>query len=229
MNFCKTVSLLVSVPLLFYPFSAAVTAESIGDSCNRELIAALTFDDGPDPRYTPEILDILEEYDLDATFFVIGANAEKYPALIEREVKDGFEIGNHTYSHSYCGKGNTALLLTETERAENVLTKLCGKRPVLFRPPGGILSGENEKALSQKGYIPVLWSVDPNDWKGPPAQKIAEEVLKNVKSGDIILCHDYVAGESHTAEAMRIFLPVLLERGFRFVTVSDLLSIKAGQ
>lgn len=190
---------------------------------NSEMKIALTFDDGPDERYTAEILDILAEYGVRATFFVIGSNCERHPELVRREIKEGHEIGNHTYSHPHLSSLNVEGMVAELKKAEDVLKTLSGYRPRLFRPPEGVYSSTVAKAIESLDYIPVLWTVDTCDWKMPSADTIAERVLSCVEPGVIILCHDYVSGKSNTPAALRLFLPKLLSQGYVFVTVSELL------
>lgn len=190
---------------------------------NASMKIALTFDDGPHERYTPEILDILEEYGVKATFFVVGSNCERNRSIAEREIGAGHELGNHTYSHPHLKGIRAELLLDEIIMTENILFELGEYRPKLFRPPEGVYSLTVSRTLDRLDYIPVLWTVDTTDWKLPSAESIADTVLQNVSSGAIILCHDYVSGKSSTPDALRIFIPKLLEQGYEFVTVSELL------
>ncbi len=185
---------------------------------------ALTFDDGPHRQYTAKILDILEEFGVSATFFVIGENAEKNPGLIRRILCSGHEIGNHTFSHPDLIGISKENLKAELEKTEKVLWDLERYCPRLFRPPGGVYSDEIASAADQLGYCSILWTVDTKDWKGLPTETIANTILHSVKPGAIILCHDYVFGESHTPDALRIALPKLLDEGYRFVTVTELLT-----
>lgn len=191
---------------------------------NSEMKIALTFDDGPDPRYTGEILDILAEYQIKATFFVIGRNCEADPDLVRREIAEGHEVGNHTYSHPHLYGIGAETLKEELQRTEAVLSELGAESVRLFRPPEGVYSGTVAKIAEGLGYLPILWTVDTTDWRMPSASVIAETVLNKAESGVIILCHDYVSGKSNTPAALRQFLPELLRRGYTFVTVSELLA-----
>ena len=183
---------------------------------------ALTFDDGPHARYTGEILDVLAEYGVKATFFVIGENAEMRPGLVKREVEEGHEIGNHTFDHKSLKKASFEEAEEQILKAEEAIVNAAGVKPRLFRPPEGRISEAAEKAAAENGYTVVLWSVDTRDWTHLSARRIAA-AAKEAKDGDVILCHDFISGESHTADALRIFIPALLERGFEFVTVSELI------
>ncbi len=185
---------------------------------------ALTFDDGPHPSYTREILDILDEYGIRATFFVIGVNAETWPELVEAELTAGHEIGNHTYRHANLRTESYDTVRGEILGMENVLWQQMEVRPHLFRPPGGLYGDEVCRAAADLDYTVILWTVDTRDWAHTAAEEIVENVLTNTESGDIILFHDYVTAPSPTPTALRQIIPALLDRGYSFVTVSELLS-----
>ena len=183
---------------------------------------ALTFDDGPHSSYTADILALLREYQIKATFFVIGQNADRHPELLCQEVKEGHEIGNHTYSHPKLKEQNAESFSIELEKAQTAIKRISGVDALLFRPPEGFCEGVISTVAKEKGYQMVLWSVDTEDWRGRSADAIEDSIMDHVKDGSIILCHDYVVGQSHTAEALRRVIPQLLEAGYEFVTVSDL-------
>lgn len=192
-----------------------------------EKVIALTFDDGPDPVDTPAILELLRQYEAKATFFVIGQRVEKYPALARREAAEGHEIANHTYSHKY-NKRKPAADQIEDEiiKTERSIVEATGHKPYLFRPPGGYYNEQVVSASRKSGYKVVMWSwhQDTEDWNTPGVGKIVNKVLKNARNGDIVLFHDYVEGKSQTVDALKQILPELKQRGFRFVTVSELLT-----
>ena len=189
---------------------------------NEEKKIALTFDDGPHYKYTAEILDILKEYEIKATFFVVGELAERYPELIEREIREGHELGNHTNSHPKLTELSLAGLIGEIKETETILAS-HQYSPKLFRPPEGRFGKEVEETAEALGYRIILWSVDTRDWAHTPADKIVKNVMQNTKSGSIILCHDFIGKNSPTPEALRIFIPALLKEGYEFVTVSELI------
>ncbi len=194
-----------------------------------EKIIALTFDDGPDPADTPAILDLLKQYEAKATFFVVGKRVEMYPELAKREIVEGHEIANHTYSHSYFRKRmGGEKIKNEILKAEQAIFTTTGEKPHLFRPPGGYYSENVVDASKKNGYLVVMWSwhQDTEDWNKPGVNKIVNKVLKNARNGDIVLFHDYVEGKSQTLEALKQVLPELKERGYRFVTVSELLTFR---
>ena len=183
---------------------------------------ALTFDDGPHPSQTKRILDILDAYGVKATFFMIGVNVENYPDAAREVLTRGHEVGNHTYSHYHLKQQGEGKLEEELKRCEEILEKACACRPHLFRPPEGYVSDFVCRCSEREDYRLILWSVDTRDWEIRDAAKISERVLRQVKSGDIVLMHDYVA-RSRTPEALEILLPKLLEQGYQIVTVGELL------
>ena len=192
---------------------------------NSEKKIALTFDDGPHPEYTLRILSILKEYGVKATFFTIGENVSYYPAAFDQILQSGHEIGNHTYSHPHMQGQNQNDLATEIRNTEQLLTHRGAQSTSLFRPPEGVCSDTVCQTAKEMGYSIILWTVDTGDWRHTPADTIAENVLNNVKSGDIILFHDYISENSPTPDALRILLPALLEKGYQFVTVSELIGV----
>lgn len=192
---------------------------------NDEMKIALTFDDGPDKSYTNEILDILNEYGIKATFFVIGKNCEENPDILKRIALEGHEIGNHTYSHPRLSKITSNNLEKEILKTEKIVYDITGIKTCLFRPPEGVYSDATAKVSDSVGYRAILWSVDTTDWRSPEADKISKSVVENTTSGAIILCHDYIAGKSNTPAALRMFIPQLIQQGYVFVTVSELICL----
>ncbi len=184
---------------------------------------ALTFDDGPHPRYTEKILEILDDFGVTATFFVIGVNAENYPEALDKIVASGCEIANHTYSHVRIDKMSEDELYNQIKKCEDVLYDKTGKRPTLFRPPEGRVPQSLLTLSETMGYSVVLWSIDTLDWSHNPSEKISATVMKQMRGGDIILMHDYVSGLNTTCDALKIFIPKLLAEGYEFVTVSELI------
>ena len=184
---------------------------------------ALTFDDGPHPRYTPQILDILAEYGVEATFFTVGSNAEAYPAIVKRILSEGHELGNHTYHHYRTAKVAPDVLIEDILACSRVLKDLTGEAPRLFRPPEGICNEDLTRFCEEQGYIIVMWSVDTRDWAHPEVWEICQNVRQNVRDGSIILMHDFIGKKSPTPAALRCIIPMLQESGFEFVTVSRLL------
>lgn len=184
---------------------------------------AITFDDGPHPRLTPQILGILEKYNVKATFFMVGCNVRLYPQAAQQVISAGHEVGNHTFTHRSISSLNESTLQREIEQCEDALEELCEYRPHLFRPPQGVLNAGVENCSQRGDYTVVLWSLDTRDWANKNAQVIVDTILSNLKGGDIILMHDYVGVGSQTPQALEQLLPRLLEQGYAPVTVSELL------
>ncbi len=206
------------------PFFVRATEEGIFTHAKtEERIVALTFDDGPHPRYTQAILDLLGEYGAKATFFVIGKNLEYYGDAAKRAVREGHEIGNHTYSHPTLPSLSRKALEEELLRNEEVIEEVLGVLPTVFRPPEGSCTAAVVEVAKKHGSPLVLWSIDTRDWAGVNTKKIVSEVLGKVRPGSIILFHDYTVGNCHTVDALKEILPQLCAAGYRFVTVSELL------
>lgn len=194
------------------------------DIKTEEKVIALTFDDGPHPIYTTQILDILNEFNAKATFFVVGANAEKHPSFISRQINEGHEIANHTYSHSY--KLTPHQLEEELQRTSEIIYRITGTYPESFRPVGGSYNDDVINIAVEKGYQVVLWSwhQDTKDWKKPGVKKIVDKVLNGAKPGDVILFHDAGGDRTQTVEALSEIIPELQKQGYKFVTISELLN-----
>ena len=185
---------------------------------------ALTFDDGPHPKITPKILEVLREYGVRATFFEIGENIRYYPDIAKMVLSEGHEIGNHTYSHPHINKINKSNLCQELYDCDEAMKDILNYTTSLFRPPEGIVDDEIRAIAQDMNYSVILWSVDTKDWAGKSASDMILNVEQNVKPGDIILMHDYTSRNCHTVEALRQIIPRLLEKGYTFVTVSELIN-----
>ena len=178
---------------------------------------AITFDDGPHPRKTAEILDLLAERSVRATFFVVGENAKLYPDLLMRQVAEGHEIGNHTYHHVQMPREGALICGTELDMTNRLIREITGETPEIMRPPFGQWSRSLEEQI---GMIPVSWDVDPLDWETPDAGIVANRILSDVENGDIILLHDSYA--TSVEAALRV-IDVLQAEGMEFVAAEDLL------
>ena len=223
----KGVALLLCAAFLFLLAPQAMAAPLIvykRASAEGKKRIALTFDDGPHPRYTPQILDILKKYGVKATFFAVGENAETYPALMERMVAEGHEIGNHTYNHYHTPKMDNQTLRQDILACDEALVRLTGKEVRLFRPPEGVCNDEICAVCEEKGYTIVMWSIDTRDWAHTPPQDMIENVKKHATDGAIILMHDFIGKNSKTPEALRGMIPMLQGLGYEFCTVGELLS-----
>lgn len=226
--FCRFFSFFLALCGMFSAFtmraSAAGVYRSVSLAPDKKQVA-LTFDDGPHPRLTKEILSILEEYEIKATFFMIGENVRNYPEAARAVAAAGHEIGNHTDTHKHLSGLNEASLIKELENCKNSICEVCGLTPTLFRPPEGATPSFVLRAAEAFSYPVILWSVDTKDWEVKNTGKIADSVLSGIKPGAIILLHDYIGKNSRTPDALRVLLPKLLDDGYEFVTVSELLGI----
>lgn len=187
---------------------------------------ALTFDDGPSEKNTKDILELLASYDARATFFVVGQKVKEHPEILKQTYDEGHEIGNHTYKHLIMNKKTSLDTLKQEINETGIeIKRVIGYTPKLFRPPGGVYSERSVQITNDLGYTTILWSwhQDTYDWKHPGVRKIADKVIKNARNGDIVLMHDYNPGTNQTVEALKIILPTLIEKGYEFVTVSELI------
>ena len=179
-------------------------------------VIALTIDDGPSPRYTPQVLRILEKYRVTASFSMIGQNVRYYPA-IAREVADaGHTIVNHTWSHANLTSMKAAQVHAEIGQATDAIQGATGKTPGMFRAPYGAWSRTVFEYCASERLTPLDWSVDPSDWARPGVSKIVSTIMRTTKTGSIILEHDGGGDRSQTVAALQIVIPRLLDEGYRF-------------
>lgn len=178
---------------------------------------ALTFDDGPHPYYTEQLLDGLQERGAKATFFLMGKQAEAYPELVLRMQEEGHLIGNHTYSHLQLNKSNREAFKAELVKTNELLLEITGEEVQYVRPPYGSWDKSFEKELTM---LPVLWTIDPMDWCSSDASGIVERVTRKAKENAIILMHDEY--KSSVTAALQI-VDILQKEGYEFVTVDELL------
>ncbi len=184
---------------------------------------AMTFDDGPHATLTPELLNLLAAHHMKATFFVVGENAAEYPDILRRVVREGHEIGNHSWSHPNFGKMSDEGIRSQLQRTDDAIRAAIGTRPTLMRPPYGSLSSRQKHWIHEQfGYRIILWDVDPLDWKRPGAAVIRNRIVKEARPGSIILAHDI---HPQTIEAMASTFDELQAKGFKFVTVSELITM----
>lgn len=188
-----------------------------------EKVIALTFDDGPHTTFTPQILDLLAKYDAKATFFVIGERAEKYPELIRKLDDQGHEIANHTYTHPH--SITVENLERELKKTNEIIYDITGSYPLLYRPVGGSYNERIINTAVENGYKVIMWSwhQDTKDWKMPGVNNIVTTVLSGATPGNIVLFHDAGGNRSQTVQALEQILPALTQKGYKFVTVSELL------
>lgn len=178
---------------------------------------ALTFDDGPNPVYTPQLLDGLKKRGARASFFVMGKQAEAYPELVQRMQEEGHLIGNHTYSHIQLGKNNRERFKDELVKTNDLLTEITGEEVQFVRPPYGSWDKSLETELTM---LPVLWTIDPMDWCSSNVSGIVKKVTGKAKENAVILMHDEYS--SSVTAALEI-VDILQKQGYEFVTVDELL------
>lgn len=187
-------------------------------------VLAMTFDDGPHPSLTPKLLDLLKERNIKCTFFVIGQNAARYPDIMRRIVAEGHEIANHTYTHCSLTSRSDAQIRTELQKSEEAIVRITGVRPRLIRPPYGATNKRIEQWIyNDFGYSTILWSVDPQDWRRPGVSVVTSRLVNGAHKGAIMLAHDI---HPPTITAMPAMFDQLLAKGYRFVTVSQLMNIE---
>ncbi len=192
-------------------------------------LVALTFDDGPDPRYTPQILATLARNQAQATFFLLGSMVDKYPQLAQRIVAQGNEVANHGFRHLNCRNCSSTVTRQDIESAQAAIQQATGVKPTLFRYPYGKYNASSLRAVEQAGLTPIQWTVDSFDWRRPPPGTIANRVLSQVKPGSIVLLHDGGgSNRANTVAALELILPVLKKEGYRMVTVSRMLQMSQG-
>ena len=212
---------------------AAVAALAIGGHGTAEPAAAivnengpviaLTFDDGPYPKVTGHILDVLEKNGVCATFFVLGSRIEGHEDMLTRMDELGCEIGNHSFSHADLTRLSKADCQRELSDTDAEIRRVTGHEASVVRPPYGYY---NKTVMSAAERPLILWTVDTNDWRGKAPGEIADYVTQQAKEGSVILMHDQ---QTQTADAMEMIIPTLIEEGFRFVTVSELIRLTGGQ
>jgi len=188
---------------------------------------ALTFDDGPQPGVTPRLLNILQRHDAQATFFVLGLQAEKHPQIVKNAIKHGNEIANHGYSHKFSRYNHLSYAVTDIEKARQTIKSITGVNNRLFRPPGGFLS-EDMVGYCREERLKIIawtWNQDTKDWTSISGRQIAGHILQNLEPGQIIILHDGGANRGEMLKGVEILLKGLQEKGYRAVTVSELLQL----
>lgn len=180
---------------------------------------ALTFDDGP-TKYTTQIVKILKKYDANATFFILGNKVEIYYDTLKEVLENGNEIGNHSYNHKWLTKLTDQEILYQIEETQKIIKEKLNYTPKVLRPTYGAV---NNHLRNLSPLEVIMWDVDPHDWHAKNSKYIANNIISNVKDGDIIILHD---ASAKTVESLKLFIPWLKEQGYQFVTVSELKEIK---
>jgi peptidoglycan-N-acetylglucosamine deacetylase len=198
-------------------FGARVAVYGNGAAGKR---VALTFDDGPNPLFTARILELLAQYGAKGTFFVVGSEASAYPDLVRRITTSGNELANHTYSHANLAQQTPAIMQQEVLRNKVLLRSLGGQLSDLVRPPGGNYGPAVREAMNQIGFRPVLWTCNASNFNPPTTAQLVQTVLDHIHPGGIVLLHN---GKDRTLELLPGLLAGLKARGYRMVTVSELI------
>lgn len=196
---------------------------------NRKHIA-LTFDDGPDNTWTPQILSVLSEYNVTATFNCVGQQIYYYPEVFRRIIEDGHIVENHSWAHPNFTKIPLSEARYQLERTSWFMERIAGIRPTLFRPPYGAMNQDVINLVLSLGYRILYWDVDSLDWEGITARQVAANVLAHTRAGSIILMH-FAGGKNGNLEGTVLALPSIIttlqREGLSFLTVSDLLNVPA--
>lgn len=189
-------------------------------------LAALSFDDGPDPVFTAGVLDILKRYNIKATFFVVGENVKAQPGLIKREIEDGHEIENHTYTHPDLRKQSEVKTEEEIRKTGQLIELMTGKQSRYFRPPCRLYSKQTINIAERNAYETILWTICVENSKAKTPAEMAKRVLAAARPGMIILAHDGRLDRSATLQALPIIIEGLQEKGYTFVTTDELIKAK---
>jgi peptidoglycan/xylan/chitin deacetylase (PgdA/CDA1 family) len=230
----------------FYEMLESPTSQILGKTVvsgpSNERVVALTYDDGPNPPYTNEILDVLDEEQVHATFFVVGRAAAEYPDILRREMHDGDAIGNHTWDHRHLIVMDGSHVRESLKKTDAAIYAATGVHTKIMRPPFGSRDWLVLDQARRMGYTPVMWSVPlAKDWENPDPAVIAGRILPRVSDGSIIVLHDGNRGlicartklpprtcdRGNDIEATRLIVRELKRQGYRFVTVPELLVLKA--
>lgn len=191
---------------------------------------ALTFDDGPDPVYTPQVLDVLKKYNVKATFFLVGQRVEKNPAVVKRIYEEGHTIASHSWEHNNLNTLTKNELEKDMSDTDNSIRKIINKRPELMRPPYGAANSSTLEQLNNMGYKVIHWSIDSLDWKAKSKEEVLARTLPDIHEGAILLFHS-AGGKGQslmpTINALPTIIETLQDKGIEMVTVDDLLSLSA--
>jgi peptidoglycan-N-acetylglucosamine deacetylase len=187
-------------------------------------VVAITFDDGPNPVYTPQVLEIFSKAKGKATFFMIGEQMRNHPEVVKLVTDQGHEIGNHTFTHPKLSQLSIHDCLNEIEETEKLIEKMAGRKPVIFRPPYFDYNQDTVSLLQKKRYPMIgALNLEAQDWEQPGVEHIVQKSREAVKDGSILIFHDGYGDRSQTIEAVQLLVSELTSQGYQLVTVSELL------
>jgi peptidoglycan/xylan/chitin deacetylase (PgdA/CDA1 family) len=187
-----------------------------------EKVVALTFDDGPHPQYTPELLRVLDKYRVPATFFCLGVCAERSPNVVLETYNCQHQIGLHGYEHRSFTNLTRQELQQSLKQNREIIARICHCDPAIFkdvRPPNGLFTPQILQWLQEWNYRSVMWSVVPVDWSRPGTNVVSHRVLQQIQNGSVIVLHDGYTGGQDVAATVEQLIPLIRDRGYRFVTV----------
>jgi len=193
--------------------------------CAKSKEIALTFDDGPHPEYTPQLLDVLDRYQVSASFFWLGVCVNRAPAVAREVYQRGHWIGLHGYDHRSFARLSTKELKQSLELTQEAIATSCNLEPKYVRdvrPPNGLFTPRTLDLLHEWNYRPVMWSVVPEDWVRPGISVVTQRIIRQVHNGSLIVLHDGYYGGQDVAQTTAQIIPMLIEQGYHFVTIDRL-------
>lgn len=211
----------------YYPLQTKYPNIMLYKADTNKKIIALTFDDGPDNKFTPQILNILKKHNVKATFFFLGTRVHQYPDTAKKVLEDGHVIGNHTYWHPELTKTGVQNMEWEIKKNEQEIQNVLDIKTNLFRAPYGALTEKHVQKLDELGYYGIGWSIDTEDWRSLSAKEIKQNVINRLHPGAIVLMHSaghWTQDLSGTAEALDEIIPLLKQKGYTFVTIPEMIS-----
>jgi Predicted xylanase/chitin deacetylase len=201
-------------------------ATMFNEVATKEKLVAFTFDDGPNPEWTPLFLDVFRKHGAKATFFFIGSHIDQYPELAKKTFEEGHELGNHTFSHPFMSKLSKEEQIEELSRADRMISSVTGRNPSTCRPPYFDVNDDLLEACAERGYSVIgAANMESRDWEdATSAEHIIATSREQIRNGSIFIYHDGFGDRSSTLKAVSTLIPELIEAGYRLVTISELLA-----